>query len=100
MKIVWSPTAIRRGEAIVDFIKSDRPQAASDWLDELLERLDLLTELPEQGRIVPDWPESPLRELIFDPVRVIYEVFDDHIVIHTLSHFRQELSSDPPGGSS
>lgn len=100
MRVVWSPTAIRRAEAIVDFIKIDRPQAASDWLDGLLERVELLTELPEQGRVVPDWPDSPLRELIFDPVRVIYEVFDDHIVIHTLTHFRQQLPHDPLRGSS
>lgn len=71
-----------------------------EWLDALVRRVGLLGDLPEQGRVVPEWHESSVREVFHEPYRVIYEVFDDRIEVLTLSHFRQELPPQPPGGSS
>lgn len=100
MKIVWSPTARRRAQAAVDYIALDRPRTSMEWLDALVRRVGLLGDLPEQGRVVPEWHESSVREVFHEPYRVIYEVFDDRIEVLTLSHFRQELPPQPPGGSS
>ena len=100
MKIVWSPTARRRAQAAVDHIALDRPQTSLEWLDGLVRRVDLLRDLPEQGRVVREWHESSVREVFHDPYRVIYEVLDDRLEVLTLSHFRQELPPQPPGGSS
>jgi plasmid stabilization system protein ParE len=100
LRIVWSPTARRRAQAAVDQIALDRPQASLEWLDRLVRRVELLRNLPEQGRVVPEWHESSVREVFHDPYRVIYEVLDDRLEVLTLSHFRQELPPQPPGGSS
>jgi plasmid stabilization system protein ParE len=66
----------------------------------LVVRVELLRDLPEQGRVVPEWHESSVREVSQKPYRIIYEVLEDRIEILTLSHFRQKLPSEPPGGSS
>ncbi len=100
MTIVWSPTARRRVQAAVDYIARDRPQASLAWLEALIRRVELLRDLLEQGRVVPEWYEASVREELHEPYRVIYEVAEDRIEILTLSHFRQELPSHPPGGSS
>ena len=100
MRIVWSPTARRHAQAAVDFIGLDRPQTSLEWLDGLVRRVELLRDLPEQGRVVPEWHESSVREVFHEPYRVIYEVLDDRLHVLTLSHFRQELPPKPPGGSS
>jgi len=100
LKIVWSPTARRRAQAAVDHIALDRPQTSLEWLDGLVRRIDLLRDLPEQGRVVPEWHESSVREVFHEPYRVIYEILDDRLEVLTLSHFRQELPPQPPGGSS
>ena len=100
MTIVWSPTARRRVQAAVDYIARDRPHASLVWLEELVRRVELLRGLPEQGRVVPEWHEASVREVFHEPYRVIYEVTEDRIEILTLSHFRQELPPQPPGGSS
>jgi plasmid stabilization system protein ParE len=84
----------------VDFIAVDRPHTSLAWLDGLVQRVDLLRELPEQGRVVPEWGDRTLREVLHEPYRVIYDVFDDRLEIITLSHFRQELPAAKPGGSS
>jgi plasmid stabilization system protein ParE len=91
LKVVWSPTARRRALEAVDFIAHDRPLASAEWLNALIERVDLLRDLPEQGRVVPEWGEPSVREIMHEPFRVVYEVFPDRVEILTLSHFRQEL---------
>ena len=91
MNLVWSPIARRQANAAVDFIKRDRPDAAERWLAGLLERVELLRELPEQGRVVPEWDEPTVREILFEPYRVVYEVCPDRVEVITLSHFRQLL---------
>ena len=95
MKIVWSPTARRRAADAVDYIARDRPQAALDRYDGLIERIELLRELPEQGRVVREWYEESVREILWEPYRVIYEVHDDRVEVLTLSHARQQLPEAP-----
>jgi len=100
LTVVWSPTARRRAQAAVDYIALDRPRTSLEWLDGLVRRVELLRELPEQGRVVPEWHESSVREVFHEPYRVIHEIREDRVEILTLSHFRQELPPEPPGGSS
>jgi plasmid stabilization system protein ParE len=64
-------------------------------MDGLLRRVERLRELPEQGRIVPEWEEERIREVFHGSYRILYEVVEDRIEILTLSHMRQELSLSP-----
>ena len=100
MKVLWAPTARRQALAAVDFTAADRPLASQQWLDGLLQRIDLASDMPDQGRVVPEWHEASVREVFHEPYRVIYEIREGHIEILALSHFRQELRGGRPGGSS
>jgi plasmid stabilization system protein ParE len=75
----------------VAYIAVDRPKASTAWFDGLVERVELLGDTPEQGRVVPEWHEETVREIQYPPYRVIYEVFEDRVEIVTLSHMRQLL---------
>jgi toxin ParE1/3/4 len=100
LTVVWSRTARRRVQAAVDYIARDRPRTSHEWVEALVRRVELLRDFPDQGRVVPEWHEPSVREVFHEPYRVLYEVFEDRIEILTLSHFRQELPSQPPGGPS
>lgn len=78
----------------MDLIFRERPRTAVEWYEGLISRIELLRELPEQGRVVSEWHEPTVREILYKPYRIIYEVFEDHVEIITLSHFRQELPPD------
>ena len=99
MKIVWSPTARRCAEAAVDFIALDRPRTAIEWFGGLIQRVELLRDLPDQGRHVPEWGEPSVREILYEPYRVVYEIAEDRIEILVLSHVRQQFPSKRPEGS-
>ena len=83
----------------MEWIRVDRPLAAAEWYEGLVERVELLRDLPEQGRVVPEWHDPNVREVIYKPYRVIYEVFEDRLEILTLSHEREAHPRDPSGGS-
>jgi toxin ParE1/3/4 len=98
LRITWSSTARRQAQAAVDYIAVDRPQTSVEWLEALVQRVELLRDLPEQGRVVPEWHESSVREVFHEPYRVIYEFSEERLAILTLSHFHQELPHQPPEG--
>ena len=49
MNVVWAPLAEKRAREAVNYIASENPGAAADWLDELLERVGALDpdEVPD-----------------------------------------------------
>ncbi len=91
MKIVWSPLARHRAEAAAAFIAADSPGASIAWYQGLIERIELLRGAPEQGRVVAEWYEDSVREILYAPYRVIYDLFEDRIEIITLAHFRERF---------
>jgi plasmid stabilization system protein ParE len=91
LKVIWSPRARQKAREAVDFIKEDRPLASGEWLEGLVQRVLLLEEVPDQGRIVPEWGQPDVREVLHPPYRVLYQVSSERVEILTLSHMRQEL---------
>lgn len=92
MEIVWTNQALRKLNKFVDYIARDNLVTAEKWALKLIERTDQLMEQPESGRIVPEYNEPNLRELIFGNYRVIYRIRKEHstIYIQTVWHVRQE----------
>ena len=89
MKVVWSPLAELRAVEAVDAIAADRPRAAADWLDELLDRVASLGRLAKRGRIVPEIGNAAYREIFQHPYRIIYRVDATQVVVLTIRHGRR-----------
>jgi toxin ParE1/3/4 len=92
VEIVWTNQALRKLNKFVDYIARDNLVTAEKWALKLIERTDQLMKQPESGRIVPEYNEPNLRELIFGNYRVIYRIRKEHstIYIQTVWHVRQE----------
>ncbi|TVQ11015.1 MAG: type II toxin-antitoxin system RelE/ParE family toxin [Balneolaceae bacterium] len=97
MEIIWTNQAVQKLNKFVDYIAQDDVATAEKWALNLIEKTDLLIEHPESGRIVPEYSEPNLRELIFGNYRVIYRIRkeENSIYIQTVWHVRQ----DPPKSS-
>ncbi len=91
MRVEWSPQALEKAAEIVDYVAADRPNAALDWLDGLEERLTALPGMPEQGRVVPEWYEPDVRELIYKRHRIIYEIHPDRVELLSIRHSREQF---------
>jgi hypothetical protein len=53
---------------------------------------------PLSGHTVDEWQDPNIREVPFRGYRLIYKVFDDGILILTLSHAARLLPPEPPHG--
>ncbi len=50
------------------------PQVGRRLVEEVLARVETLTDHPELGRIVPEFGQAFLRELIHPPFRIVYRL--------------------------
>ena len=73
-KIFLSPEAVGDLEQIVAFIAPHNPPAAERMGNHLLDAALSLRQFPERGRVVPEFRQAELREIIFQSYRIIYRV--------------------------
>jgi plasmid stabilization system protein ParE len=69
------------------YIAKTSPITARRFCRRMLEHIETLPDFPEKGRIVPEHRRPALRELIFPPYRIAYEIRSaDRIEIMTIWH--------------
>jgi len=73
-KLIWSPAARDALHDIVVFIAQDNPNRAMSFGYELISETDRLQEFPALGRIVPEYRNDDIREIVFRPYRIVYRV--------------------------
>ena len=89
MRVRFTPSARREFLEAIDFIRQDSPAAAEGVLARSFEGLVQLRDLPESGRMVPEFPDLPYREVLVNPYRFFYRVMDDDVWIVAVWHDRQ-----------
>ena len=72
--VFLSPEALHDLESIVAYVAPHNPAAAERLGNQLLDAAFSLANLPERGRVVPEFRLPDLREIIFRSYRVIYRV--------------------------
>ena len=88
MKLERSPLAVERVSEIAEYIALDSPMAAEKWANAIFEKTDILSELPNSGRVVPELNRNNIREILFGNYRIIYRVGVETISVLTVRHTR------------
>lgn len=94
MKIQFTPSARNQFLSALAYIRKDKPSAAINFRNKAEEILRRLEEFPESGRIIPEFPELPYREVIISPYRFFYKVKGSIVWIIAVWHGAQ-LPKDP-----
>ena len=84
MKLFWTENAKRDLQAIRRYIAADDPAAAKRWADPLRKRARNALHAPFAGRKVPEFLRDDIRELIEGNYRIVYQVFEDRLVVLTV----------------
>lgn len=92
-KIYWSITARKCLQEIADYIAIDSPFYAVTFVERILEQADKLGKFPEIGRVVPEFKNDCLRELLFQNYRIVYRIKEDQIFIVAVSHASMDIIS-------
>ena len=89
MKVRFTPSARTQFLSALAYIRRDKPSAAASFRDRTETVLRRLEDLPESGRIVPEFPELPYREVIISPYRFFYKIKSDVVWIVAVWHGAQ-----------
>ncbi|HKH44476.1 MAG TPA: type II toxin-antitoxin system RelE/ParE family toxin [Thermoanaerobaculia bacterium] len=93
-EVLWTETAIRDLEQIVDYVEQDAPMAAQRIFDRIAESSRTLDTTPLRGRIVPELARFEIaiyRELVIPPYRMIYRVSADRVLVVGVFDSRRNL---------
>ncbi len=79
-RLLWSPRAIADLEAIREHIAYDSELYASLMVSRLVAAPSRLIEFPKLGRVVPEFGQADMRELVLCPYRLVYRLLrvSDH----------------------
>jgi addiction module RelE/StbE family toxin len=91
MRVVWTDEAKAHLDDIYRYIQRDAPLYATQMVDKLTRRAGQLIDHPRSGRILPQYDDENLRELIVYPYRLIYRLKPDRIDIIAVFHGAQRL---------
>lgn len=88
VKVVWTESSLSDLKDIFDYIADDSIRYASITVNRLYQRAQQIAVNPSMGRIVPEFNNKTIRELIEGNYRIIYRIkskmqVDILRVIHT-----------------
>ena len=85
--IRWTDQAIADLAAIRAFIEQDSPHYSSVVVSRLIRAVERLKDFPTSGRIVPEFEQQAVREVVERPYRIVYRLAGEgEIRILTVHH--------------
>ncbi len=91
MRVVWADGARTDLLSLVSHIAAENARAAKQMAERIRKRVWGLRRLARAGRIIPEFDDPALREVIVPPFRVLYFV-DEIVSILAVHHGRRALS--------
>jgi plasmid stabilization system protein ParE len=93
----FTPSARLQFLEVVAYIRRDKPRAARAFRDKAQKVLRRLEEHPGPGRLIPEFPDLPHREVVVSPYRFFCRVEKKTVWVLAVWHGAQEAGK--PGDS-
>lgn len=86
VKVIWTDSAIQDLNDIGNYIAKDSERYTEITVKRLFNSVDILEEHPKAGKMVPEFEDEKIRELIRGSFRIVYIIIDefriDIITVH------------------
>jgi toxin ParE1/3/4 len=90
-EVIWAKLAYKDLDSIYEFIAKDSEIYAKRFVERLILSVSDLDKFPDSGRIVPEFNDKTIREIIVGNYRIVYKVKKDIISIARVHHAAQLL---------
>lgn len=90
-KIIWTDDGIKSFEDIIQYISNDSTYYASEFAKRILSSIENLPEFPYMGRIVPEYNNPDLREIIYQNYRILYKIRGNAVYLILVIHGSRHL---------
>jgi toxin ParE1/3/4 len=88
-RVRFAPQGRAQFLSALAYIRADRPGAARGFRVAAEDSLSRLSDIPDSGRLIPEFPALPFREVIVLPYRFLYRVRDDEVWVVAVWHEAQ-----------
>lgn len=92
VRVKWTKQARADLKSICDYIARDSRYYSVVFRENVFKKAGNLSRFPEMGRVVPEFNEDALRELIIGDYRVMYEVKQERVEVLAVVHGRMKLA--------
>ncbi len=89
MQLRFTPSGRAQFLAAVAYIRADDPAAAKRFRARAEKVLRRLERFPQSGRVIPEFPDLPHREVIVAPYRFFYRVAAKTVWVVAVWHAAQ-----------
>jgi toxin ParE1/3/4 len=89
VRVRFTPTGRVQFLAAIAFIRRENPVAAAHFRQRAEQALRRLEQFPELGRVVPEFPDLPYREVIVPPYRFFYRIKEAVVWVVAVWHGAQ-----------
>ena len=90
-RIVWTEAALDDIDESASYIARDSPRYAKAFVRRIKEAGRSLNRFPERGRMVPEFEEPDIRELIVGSHRLIYRLTPARVEVLGVIHGARDL---------
>jgi toxin ParE1/3/4 len=94
VNVRFTPSARTQFLAALAYIHRDKPPAVRAFRHEAQKVLSQLQKFPQSGRVLPEFPDLPFREVIVPPYRFFYRTKEKTVWIVAVWHGAQ-LPEEP-----
>ena len=91
-EVTWSPQSIHDLESIKAFVAGESPHYAGLIVQRLVAAVERLAMFPNSGRVVPEFGDPVIREVLWRNYRLVYRVLGQNVEIVTVFHGALPLS--------
>jgi plasmid stabilization system protein ParE len=91
-KVAWTEAAWSDLEGVSDYIAKDSPYYAATFVREVRDAARSLAYLSERGRVVPEFGDPTIRELLVRRYRLVYQVTEQMVYIIGFIHGARDLT--------
>jgi len=92
-RVTWTPQAKADLKSIGDYIARDSKVYASNFVKKLRQAARALRYFPKRGRVVPEYEDPEVRQILLRKYRIIYRVKESSVEIVRIIHGARDLKT-------
>ena len=79
-KVIWTELALDDLKNIYEYISKDSKYYAAKQIEKIINRIEQIENFPKSGRIIPEFENKIIRELIEGNYRIVYRIESDNLI--------------------
>ena len=90
-RIEWTSPGTEQFQEVIEYLNQHSPRRAHQLGSRIVAAAKRLSTSPLMGRVVPEYDQEHIREVIVAPYRLLYIVRDDVVLIAGVVDSRRDL---------